>query len=225
MRLIITMILVVMPLAVLAEVSAMYELADGRTMELNYKDDNHIRMDMPASNQFMLLNGDDTYMVRKQKGQWLAIDLASMAKMMQQMGNQSGGSAEADSSGDVEFSDTGRTETIAGYEGQVYEVTDSEGNTREMVLSDHDNIIELSRAWVEFSGSMMEKMGAGNEQMQQDMLSKSDLAEYGGPLRVDDDMRLKSVSTDSKGSAYYELPEDAKVQDMSNMGGGMMQSR
>lgn len=225
MRLIITLLLAAMPLAVLAEVSGMYEVANGKTMQLNYKDDNHIRMDMPAQNQFMLLKGDNTYMVRKQKGQWLAIDLESMGKMMQQMGDHSGGQGEAEASGDAELRDTGRTETIAGYEGKVYEVTDSEGNTREMVLSDHEDIIELSRGWVEFSGSMMEKMGAGNEQMQQDMLSESDLAEYGGILRVDDDMHLKSVSTDGKGSDYYDLPEGTKVQDMSDMGGGMMRGR
>lgn len=228
MRSFLAFVLILMPPAVMAEVTGVYEIADGQTMELSYKDGEHMRMNMPGSDQFMLVSGDKTYMVRKQEGQWMAMDMAAMGKMMQQMGRQGGQGSAGQESGDVgeaDFRNTGRTETIAGYEGSVYEVTDTDGNTSEVVLSDHEDIVQLSRGWVEFSTNMADNMGAMNKQMKEDMLSRGDIDEYGGILRVDDDMHVKSVSTDSKGSSHYELPEGTKVQDMSDMGGGMMRGR
>ena len=168
---------------------------------------------------FMLVNGDKTYMVRQQNGQWVAMDMAAMGQMMQQMRQQSGQQSPAQveqGSGDVQFRDTGRTETIAGYEGSVYEVT-SNDETQEVVLSDHEDIIALSQAWMEFAGKMTQQMGALNEQMEENLLSESDISNHGGMLRLSDDMRVKSVSNDSKGSDYYELPAGTKVQDMGNM--------
>ena len=225
MRYVITVVLALLPLSLWAEVTGVYEIANGKTMELSYKDSEHIRMSMPGG-QFMLVNGDKTYMVRQQNGQWVAMDLAAMGKMMQQM-RQQGGKKSApgkQGSSDAEFRDTGRTETIAGYEGSVYEVT-ANGETNEIVLSDHEDIVALSRGWVQFTGNMSKQMGAMNEQMQDDLLSKSDIDERGGILRVGNDMRVKSVSTDNKGADFYELPQGTRVQDMSNMGGGMMRGR
>jgi hypothetical protein len=227
MRYVITVLLALLPVSLWAEVTGVYEVQGGKTMELSYKDGDHMRMSMPGG-QFMLVNGDNTYMVRKQNEQWVAIDMAAMGKMMQQMRKQGGGQSPGQGqpgSGDVDFRDTGRTETVAGYEGSVYEVTGPEGETSEIVLSDHEDIVALSRGWVEFTGNMTKQMGAVSEQMQDRMMSRSDIDKRGGILRAGDDMRIKSVSTDSKDSAYFELPEGTKVQDMSGMGGGMMQGR
>ncbi len=219
MRYVMTMLLAFLPLSLWAEVTGVYEIADGQTMELSYKDGDHMRMSMPGG-QFMLVDGDKTYMVRQQNGQWVAMDMAAMGQMMQQMRQQSGQQSPQAQQGssDAEFRDAGRTETIAGYEGTVYEVT-ANGETNEIVLSDHEDIVSLSRGWVQFTGNMTKQMGAMNEQMQEDLISKSDIDKRGGILRVGDDMRVKSISTDSKGSDYYELPEGTKVQDMSNMRG------
>ncbi len=218
MRYVMTVVLALLPLSLWAEVSGVYEIEGGQTMELSYKDGDHMRMSMPGG-QFMLVNGDKTYMVRQQNGQWVAMDMAAMGQMMQQMRQQSGQQSPAQveqGSGDVQFRDTGRTETIAGYEGSVYEVT-SNDETQEVVLSDHEDIIALSQAWMEFAGKMTQQMGAMNEQMEENLLSESDISNHGGMLRLSDDMRVKSVSNDSKGSDYYELPAGTKVQDMGNM--------
>lgn len=219
MRYLITVLLACLPLSLWAEVTGVYEIADGQTIELSYKDSEHMRMSMPGG-QFMLVNGDKTYMVRQQEGQWVAMDMAAMGKMMEQMRQQSGQQSPQEQQGgsDVEFRDTGRTETIAGYEGDVYEVT-SDGETTEIVLSDHEDIAALSRGWVEFTGKMTKQMGAMKDQMEEDLLSQSDIEERGGMLRVGDDMRVKSISTESKGSDYFELPEGTRVQDMSDMRG------
>jgi hypothetical protein len=221
MRYVMTVVLALLPFSLWAEVSGVYEIEGGQTMELSYKDGDHMRMSMPGG-QFMLVNGDKTYMVRQQKSQWVAMDMAAMGQMMQQMRQQSGQQAPQGQQGssDATFRDTGRTETIAGYEGTVYEVT-ANGETTEIVLSDHEDIVALSRGWVQFTGKMTKQMGAMNKQMQDDLLSQRDIEERGGILRVGNDMRVKSVSTENKGSDYYELPEGTRVQDMSNMRGGM----
>lgn len=219
MRYLITVVLVFLPLSLWADVSGVYEIEGGQTMELSYKDSEHMRMTMPDG-QFMLVQDDKVYMVHRQGGQWTAMDMSKMGEMMKRMGQQAQQQAgEAEPEGDPEFNDTGRTETVAGYEGKVYEVVSPSGERNEMVLSKDDDIIALSRAWAQISGEMVKNMGMMDDEGFDDAISESEVEKMGGMLRVGEDMRLKSVSTEGKGDDHFELPEGTKIQDMSEMMG------
>lgn len=208
------------------EVSGVYEMQGGKTMTLHYRDADHLRMDL-GTGEFMLVQGDKAWMVNKRGGQWTAVDMSSMGKMMQQMGFQGGQQQAQDyqqrDPSDYSFNNTGRTETVAGYEGRVYEVVGPDGKRTEMVLSDHEDIRTLTRGWVHFSGKMMSNMGVATDDSLDALLNHSDFGKLGGTLRVEDGMRLKSVSREGRGDDFYSLPPGTQVQDMSGMGGIMQQ--
>lgn len=207
------MLMLLAPLGATAGVSGVYQLSSGQNMELSYKDSDHMRMSMPGGH-FMLVNGDKVFMVRKQGGQWIAMNMAEMGKMMQDKGMKAQKNKQVQQAADqVTLKKTGRTETVAGYKGTVYRVTDGQGHTDEVVFSQHEDIVKLSRGWVEFSSRMASSMGMMNDEMQ-DILDQQDIDERGGMLRVGDDMRLESVSTGTKGSEFYQLPEGTRVQRM-----------
>lgn len=210
-------VLALLPLWSWAQISGVYEIADGQSIKLSYKDDQNMRMEVQQG-QFMLVQDDKVYMVHQQGGQWTAVDMSKMGEMMKRMGQQAPQHGAGDvSGGEAEFNDTGRTETIAGYEGKVYEVVSPDGERNEVVLSKHDDIVELSRAWVRISGKMVQNMGMMDKAGLEDAISESEVNEMGGMLRVGDDMRLKSVSTEDKGDDHFELPEGTRIQDMSGM--------
>lgn len=213
-------VLAVLPMWSWAQISGVYEIEGGQSLTLSYKDDQHMRMEM-QKDQFMLVNDDKVYMVHKQGGQWTAMDMSKMGEMMKRMGQQAGQQAaeQAKEQGEPEFNDTGRTETVAGYEGKVYDVVSPDGERNEMVLSKDDDIIALSRAMAQISGKMVKSMGMMDQQAFEDAISESEVEDMGGMLRVGDEMRLKSVSTDDKGDDHFELPEGTKIQDMSGMMG------
>lgn len=216
-----------LPLASLADITGQYEMPDGKTMTMHYRDSDTLRMDM-GPDQFMLVDGDKVYSVQKQNGGWMAVDMSSMGKMMQQMGFQPGaqgqGQPQKDESGDYEFRKTGRSETVAGYEGEVYESVAPNGDTQTMVLGDHKDIRNLTRGWVQFSGKMMSNMGVGSDKGMDALLEDGMFDKLGGMLRVEDGMTLKSVDTADKPDSFFALPPGTEVQDMSGMG-GMMQGR
>lgn len=207
-----------LPLLAVADISGVYKVGGGKTMTLHYRDSDHLRMNL-GPGEFMLVREGKAYMVNGQDGQWMAVDMSSMGKMMQQMGamaGQAGGGAEP-ADRDYRFRKTGGTETVAGYQGQVYEAVGADGERTEVVVSDDEDIRTLTRGWLEFSGKMISRMGAGNMGNLDSLLERDELKKLGGTLRVGDSMRLQSVSTEDKPDAFFRLPPGTQVQDMSNM--------
>lgn len=207
-----------LPLVAGADISAVYEVDNGNNLTIHYRDADHLRMEM-APDQFMLVSDGTVYMVRKENGQWMAMDMSAMGRMMKQMGRQAAESAPEIDPDDYSIEDTGRTETVAGYDGKVYQAVGPDGERTEMVMSSHEDIRTLNRAWMALSGKMVKNMGGRQEEGMESLFEQSAFKELGGALRVDDDMRLKSVSTDKRADDFFSLPEGTRVQDMSGMGG------
>jgi len=212
-RLTIMLVALFAPALALGGVSGTYAVSGGQSLELSYRDNTHMRMDI-TDGQFVLVNGDDTFMVRRQGGQWLAMDLSAMGRMMQRMGRGGGESESGTGASAFSYQDTGRTETVAGYEGSVHAVTGPQGEKTEVVLSDHEDIIQLSHGWVRLSGKLAEQLGMMTDSIQKKMLSPEEIDRRGGILRIGDELRLQSVSTEDRGQAHYELPEGTQVRDI-----------
>lgn len=223
MRNLLILLFCFLPLLGVADVSGTYGLKDGNTMTLYYGGADRIRMETGAD-QFMLVRDGKVYMVRKSGGQWTAMDMSAMGKMMQQMGFQSG-QRQTDDGADVDvdeysFRDTGRTETVAGYQGTVYESVGPRGDTSEVVLSKHEDIRSLSKGWMQFSGKMMSNIGLDTDDNLKALIEREDFNDMGGVLRVEDGMRLQSVSTANKPADFFQLPPGTQMQQMPPMGGG-----
>ena len=110
---------------------------------------------------------------------------------------------------------TGTTETIAGIRGEVYEVTiqDKNGNieTEQLVLTDDPAVIELSEAFLGFTGSMI---GADYMNPLKTALPKG----KHGLLRIGDGMIVESLDRNTPAASIFELPSEPV-----NFGGMMKQ--
>lgn len=199
----------------LADVSGTYQMEDTR-MVISVRDDNHVRMDMDKNN-FLLLTGSKTYSVRKEGKGWVAMDMAEIGKMTSAMGGMPFAGTDEDyddDSADGEFRDTGRTETVAGYKGRVYEVTDADGERYEVVLTNHKDITSLTRGMVRFGQQSAQNMGfADAMDLPLDVVNSG----YTGMLRQDKNVKLLSVDTSDKGKGYFELPSGTTMQAMPKM--------
>lgn len=201
-----------------ADIVARYAIKDGGDMTLSYRDANHVRLQV-AEDSFMLLADGKVWMVNRDGKAWTAMDMSEMGKMMQGfkmpgMGKESAGQSAGN---DVTFKKTGRTETIAGYTGNVYEVNDkSAGERWEVVLTDHDDVTAASKAFVAFSGAMASGMGMTGFNPAQVMDTIASHVET-GLLRQDDNMRLTAIDTGKQADSVFALPPGTKIQKMPSM--------
>lgn len=198
-----------------ADITGTYQMEDTR-MVVSVRDDNHVRMDMDKNN-FLLLTGSKTYSVRKEGKGWVAMDMAEIGKMTSAMGGMPYAGNEDDSdddSADGEFRDTGRTETVAGYKGRVYEVTDADGERYEVVLTNHKDITSLTRGMMRFGQQSAQNMGfADAMDLPLDVINSG----YSGMLRQDKNVKLLSVDSGDKGKGHFELPPGTTMQTMPKM--------
>ena len=199
----------------LADVTAVYQLDRKNQMKVSVRDQNHVRMDV-AADMFLLLKGDKTYSVRKEGNGWVAMDMDQIRKMTEGFGGMPMNDADEEAP-QGSFRDTGRTETVAGYKGKVYEVTDGDGERTEVVLTDHKDLTTITQAMTRFgaqSASNMGFAGAGNVPDLSGMAGG-----YTGLLRQDKHMTLVSVDKSAKGSGYFDLPPGTVMEKMPGMGG------
>lgn len=217
-RLMATLVMSALPMPALADTVGVYQMKDKagkdkRTMSVSYKSDQAIRMDV-AEGQYMLVTGSKVYMVSLRKGKWTAMDMDSMPKFNMPVGNKT-----EKSGGKV--TKTGRTETIAGVKGDVWEITTEEGEKHEMVVSSDSRAKGLSRAFAAMAMKMGQGMGSGMSAQINAAMKES--SKTGGLLRVDQHMVLASLEDKSQPAGYYQLPAGTEMQQMPKMDPAMMQ--
>ena len=219
MRWLLTMLMLVVLPAWAGDIKATYAIEDGESLTLQYRDASHVRMETPDGG-FLLVKGDKVWMVQRDGKKWIAMDMAEMGKMMQGFG-MSGmpGMDEPEEDFDpakATFKRTARTETVAGYKGHVYEVSDGKGEVMELVLTDHKDVQAASRAFLSMTAKAASNMGMSglNSDKMMEMLAKQ--AET-GVLRQGDNLRLTSLSTASLPDATFELPPGTQIQSMPAM--------
>ena len=178
-------------------------------MTLEYADVDKVRMNMPQQqegNGYMLMRDGKAWMVMDMQGQVMVMDMAQMAGMARGMGGPP--QDEAIKQELIKSKRTGRKETVAGYDGEVYEITwrDNFGtHTAEAVLSTHPDVVEYSRAWMNFAQSMDSSMGhnAGSKNSIGSFLDK----EGKGILKMGDEFVVVSIKTGNIGDSRFKLPK------------------
>jgi hypothetical protein len=196
------------------------------TMTVYYRNDQAVRVDV-GEGRYMLITGSNVYMVENEGGRTTAVDMDQMGAALQRSGMTAQAPATgANADGNVSFRKTGRTETVAGYKGQVFEVT-ADGKTTEYVGSNDADVVALGRAFL-VMGKRMSRSFGRNDSAAMDRAVRTAQAEgVGGMLRSGNDVRLTSVTKKDVDAAFYQLPANANVQavpDMGNVGnmGDMM---
>jgi hypothetical protein len=205
MKRILALSLILFSLPAMADITASYDVNSKQNMEISYKDDKHLRLNMGADSYALYVDGK-VYMVTKAGGSWMATDLAELKQMMSNMPFGQKQKPAPSSEKDYKMVKTGRTETVAGYEGNVYEFTDLRNNEKyEAVLSDHDDIATLYKGLMKISREIANSAGVGDQIPEMPAVK-------GGLLRQGKNLRLTSVDKQDKGLAYYQLPAGVQMQ-------------
>ena len=177
---------------------------------------------------YQLLSGGRLYAVSRDNGQWQVVDMEAMAQQMRALGlgkifkqpQSKGGESEDD----VQFRATGRTETVGGIKGDVYEITVRQPSGRvesaEAVLADNDQLVTLQRAMGLLAARHVEAWSGKAKTRAFDELSRAaQQQKRGALLRYEQEIRLVSISADGLPDTHFQLPENARVVDPSDEGG------
>ncbi|MDX9873293.1 MAG: DUF4412 domain-containing protein [Spongiibacteraceae bacterium] len=191
MRKLLLLALIPFALSSHAAVKGTYRLEDGKQLQLIYLDPQRIRMTMGEEAQLVLRDGT-TWMLSKQAGQWMAMDLKSMGGLMQAVRRPA--AIEDQKADEVSMRSLGRTETVAGYEGEVWEIRSGE-ERYEVVLSDHPDVRELTEGWRYMAEKLASSFGVEAAQQLQEALAAMP-ARQTGLLRQGNNMILIGIETD-----------------------------
>lgn len=193
-----------------ADVTAVYDTPDG-DITIEYRDDDTLRVGMPGE-AFLVYNGEDRHIVSRQEGTWYVMPIQTLAAWGQTAAGETEGEA-------VELEDTGRTETIAGIEGRVYEQQTQDdgwgggsGETEELVLTDDSRVVSVSRALMRV-GEQFEDMEGDDRPGSESLDSVPDGAQVGdeGLLRIGEQMRLTSIEEKDIPDHHFQLPPDHQM--------------
>jgi len=202
-----------------ADVTMNYRLTSsrGESMQtIQYRDQQHVRLDMRDGRSgrlaTMIRRGDKVYAIAP--GGEVIEMTGEMGGMMGALGGMLGGGSRRDGTAGMQFRDTGRSERVAGYRGEVYRYTGN-GETHEVVLTKDRNLAEVFQAWIEMNKLITQRSASDRtlEQIQQNTPQR-----HTGLLRMDRTMVLVSVGTGSLRSDVFDLP--GKPMDMSGGGRG-----
>lgn len=195
---------------------ATYQYPNGQTITITTRDSKHIRMDS-TPDSYMLLNGEKLYTVSEDDGEYNVIDMDQMKGMG---GFMSGfmGKKEKDSSYDVKFKSTGKTETIAGYKGKVYTVsflTDGKiVDSQEIVFCKDKKVQKVHDALMAISFRMGQMAGGEMSRLMEQSNEMAKKNKYGAMIRMGNNMKLQSLTQLSLSSSHYDLPTGAEIIDI-----------
>jgi len=216
-RTILTVMLLTISIVAQADLKGVFEIPGQASMTIYYKDNDNIRLETPEQG-FILVSGDKVYTVIQQGNQRIAVDMAQMGEMMRGMQPQ----MDEEDIPEPDIRITDRTETIAGYQGRVHEVT-LEGETTEIVLTDDEDVVQLTRGFLTAISRMGQSVSPDTDLDTEAMLRQIGDTGYPGILKQDAGLVLKSLESTSQPDDFYRLPEDVQIMDMQQQGfpGGM----
>lgn len=202
--------------------SATMTSADGESVVWEYRDD-AVRMNMGSDSEYVLITDGQFYLVTNEDGEVMVIDggalIRSFAAMVPEA-TPEGFNAEL-----VDFKKTGRTEKVAGLEGDVYEVRtlDEKGEESvvEVVLSDAREAQEFSEAMISMAETVAELVGQDETPVADALSSRLEDMNL-GLLRYGDEVAISAISSEPIAAARFVLPaEPMDFGGLDEMLGGM----
>ncbi|MFA5662831.1 hypothetical protein [Castellaniella sp.] len=190
----------------------------GDTMTLAWLDDGSLRINADADNpdNYMLIQGDKVYAVSFEAGAPLVMEVGGMLKALGGLAQDGQGVDQPLPARIASVEPTGKTETVAGIEGRVYQITaaDQDGaqKTVEAVLTNDARAAEMTRVFVTGLLSVFEQGRAD------DILTALP-ADGKGMLRYGNDYALASISDRAPAADQFKLP--APPMDLASMLKGM----
>lgn len=178
-------------------------------------DGDRIRLDMLNQNGYMLVLDGKGYSVSNAAGHLMVMDLSSLPQPGGSITQYDGKDPIPETIAQItRLENTGREETIAGIEGEVYEMAwiDGQGNAHEgdAVLTDHDLVQEMQEAFWAFSRAISKQDEAIGTRLRDEGLAT---------LRVKQDFVVEEIRPKTRPAEDFELP--AEPMDLQQMMRGM----
>jgi hypothetical protein len=195
---------------------------DGNSATFEYTD-TMLRMGTGDDSTYVVVRDGSLYTVSMQDGQAMVFDAGSM---MRGLSGSFAQMAPSDLNQEfVSLDKTGRSETIAGIRGDVYELRFRDDKGREQ---SEEIVLSTDRRAREFRDAMYLMLDAfsdvaSKEAMQQSKDIQSKLTDMDvGVLRYGSEMTLTAIDGDAVALARFELPaEPMDMQGLGNMLGSM----
>lgn len=183
---------------------------DGSKMKFEYSGDDKLRITMEQPGSYMLMLGNDIYVVTDNDGQVMVM---SLNQAMGMFAGMAAGATPNTVEGELLSLDaSGREEVVAGIKGEVYAASyiDHEGNKQntELVLAKHPKAVELQRAMFNMMRSMARAAGKEKETGGADELQGRLLDMDKGILRYGNEMWVTAISDRKIDPARFELPAE-----------------
>lgn len=204
--------------------SATLSSKDGESSTFEYND-KYLRISIPGQDGYALVRDGSIFTVMQQDGRTLVIDAGSA---MKGMGAGVASAVPGQFNSEIGSLDaTGRSETIAGIKGEVYQLNfvDEDGNeqTEEMVLSDDPRALEFRDGLFLMVGVAANLTSDGNTDNTKSI--QKALGEMNsGILRYGQEMVVTAIDGDTVDASRFELPaEPLNLQGIGAMLGSMSQ--
>lgn len=191
-----------------ADITAVYAMAGGDELRVEYRDADNFRVGMGADH-YQLMVGGHLYAVVE--GQ--LIDVESMSRQIRAVGADTFlagllGDATSDVPTDVSVRSLGRQETVAGFQGDVYEALTrtSNGERRaELVVTDNPDLKAVQDALMKVAKETVAAIGAKSSPYARP-LEQVEQQHLGGLLRYGEELRLVSLDRTPIAAGRIELP-------------------
>lgn len=175
-------------------------------VELAWRDTETVRLDLAGQPGYMIVREVRAYMFSRTGGQAIVMDMASTARLLYGPGKPRIPATAANAAAVDTLAPTGRRETVADIEGEIYRVawTDARGGERtdEAVLSEHPDALDMTAVLRSFTNAMASAVDVDNP----DALDR-ELAGRGlGVLRFGRRFRVETLSAQAPDAAAFELP-------------------
>ncbi|MET0378731.1 MAG: hypothetical protein ABW049_07030 [Spongiibacteraceae bacterium] len=183
-----------------ADLKGTYQLQKDKPLALSFRDSRHM-LAAVGTDKRLLMKGDETWVMTLQGNNWLAIDANSAAGLLAALRKKHDADVPA---GPMQLRSLNRTEQVAGYMGEVFELSD--GSKRyEVVLTDHPDVLALTNAWRSIAARVAQNLEQRDIERLQQALAVIPQQGKGGLLRQGDSLKLTAI--DKKVSAAdFDLP-------------------
>lgn len=202
--------------------SATVESPNGERMVFEYADGNKLRLNTSQQDTYMLVRDNTLFAVSYNNGQPMVVNASTMMKGFADMAKMTEQAAPAGATAEVvSIKATGRRETVAGIDGEIYEITtreEGENISQEVVMSSDARALE-------FRDALFTMVRASTEAMDEELRRNSEdfrnrLGDMNmGILRYGTEMKISAIDGNTVAASRFELP--AKPIDMNDLGGLM----
>ncbi len=189
-----------------AELKGSYQLQKGKQVDLFYRDDKHMRASVDDDKQ-LIVKGGDTWILKRQDEKWLAVNAEGVGGLLRALSKN-----HSEELGEVKLSPLGRKETVAGYSGDVYELSNGD-KKYEVVLTDNPDVLALTNAWRLMAQKIAQNLGQKEAQRLQQALNTIPRQGKGGLLRQGDNLKLVAIDKHVS-NADVDFPQDTQVMQM-----------